>query len=298
VRSVAVVPIHARASVLGTVAIFTRTPRRFRADELALLQSIADQVGVALENARLYEAELRRAAELEQLNELKTEFVATVSHELRTPMTVVKTRFEALLRDWDRLANERRLEYLRVGWAGADRLRRLLENLLLVSGIEDKRIQVRLAPVALGPIVEEVVADLSNRQARQIDSTLPADLPPVRADRVRLGDVVSRLLENAIRYSAAPSAVTISAERRNGSVVLSVRDRGIGISPEDMPRLFQRFERIDRRIRSHTGTGLGLYISRRLVEGMGGQIWAESELGSGSSFHVRLAAENPAEVRA
>ena len=297
-RSLAVVPIHARASLLGTVAIFTRTPRRFRPDELALLQSIADQVGVALENVRLYAAEQRRAAELERLNRLKTEFVGTVSHELRTPMTVVKTSYDALLRDWDRLSNERRVEYLRIGRAGADRLRRLLENLLLVSGIEDDRVQLRLAPVALQPVVDEVVAELRRRQPRQIQAALPIDLPHVHADRARLGDVLSCLVENAARYSAAPSAITISAERRNGDVVLAVHDRGIGIAPEDMPRLFKRFERIDRTIRSHTGTGLGLYISRRLVEVMGGRIWAESELGAGSSFYVQLAAGNPAEVRA
>ena len=297
-RSLAVVPIHARASLLGTVAIFTRTPRRFRPDELALLQSIADQVGVALENVRLYAAEQRRAAELERVNRLKTEFVGTVSHELRTPMTVVKTSYDALLRDWDRLSNERRVEYLRIGRAGADRLRRLLENLLLVSGIEDDRVQLRPAPVALQPVVDEVVAELRRRQPRQIQAALPIDLPHVHADRARLGDVLSCLVENAARYSAAPSAITISAERRNGDVVLAVHDRGIGIAPEDMPRLFKRFERIDRTIRSHTGTGLGLYISRRLVEVMGGRIWAESELGAGSSFYVQLAAGNPAEVRA
>jgi signal transduction histidine kinase len=297
-RSLAVVPIHARTSLLGTVAIFTRTPRRFRADELALLQSIADQVGVALENARLYEAERLRAAELERLNQLKTEFVGTVSHELRTPMTVVKTTYDALLRDWDRLSNERRLGYLRLGRAGADRLRHLLENLLLVSGIEDNRLQLRLRPVALQPVVEEVVAELRRRQPRRIQAALPIDLPHVHADRARLGDVLSSLVENAVRYSAAPTAVTISAELRNGGVVLAVHDRGIGIAPEDMPRLFQRFERIDRTVRSHTGTGLGLYISRRLVEVMGGRIWAESELGAGSSFYVQLAAENSAEVRA
>jgi phosphoserine phosphatase RsbU/P len=297
-RSLAVLPIHARASLLGTVAIFTRTPRRFRAEELALLQAIADQVGVALENARLYEAERQRAADLERLNRLKTEFVATVSHELRTPMTVVKTSYEALLRDWERLPDERRLEYLRVGHAGADRLRRLLENLLLVSGIEDNRVQLRIGPVAVSPIVDEVVAELSHDRTRRIEAALPPDLPPVRADRVRLGDVLSSLVDNAIRYSEASTQVTVSAERRNGHVVLSVHDRGIGIAPEDMPRLFQRFERIDRRVRSQTGTGLGLYISRRLVEVMGGRIWAESELGAGSIFYVQLAAETPPEVRA
>jgi signal transduction histidine kinase len=297
-RSLAVVPIHARASLLGTVAIFTRRPRRFRADELALLQSIADQVGVALENARLYEAERRRAAELERMHQLKTEFVATVSHELRTPMTVVKTSYEALQRDWERLSDARRLEYVRVGRAGADRLKRLLENLLLVSGIEDNRIQLRLGPVAVTSVVDEVVAELGGRQSRPIEAALPSDLPPVRADRARLADVLSSLVENAIRYSEAPTPVTVSAERRNGHVVLAVHDRGIGIAPEDMPRLFQRFERIDRRVRSHTGTGLGLYISRRLVEVMGGRIWAESELGAGSSFYVQLAADSAAEVRA
>jgi len=147
-------------------------------------------------------------------------------------------------------------------------------------------------------VVGEVVDELSRRGERSIEAELPADLPPVRADRARLGDVITSLVENAIRYSAAPARVTVSAERRKCGVVVAVHDRGIGIAPEDMPRLFQRFERIDRTVRSQTGTGLGLYISRRLVEVMGGRIWAESELGTGSSFYVQLAAETLPEVRA
>jgi signal transduction histidine kinase len=290
-RSLAVVPIHARSGVLGTLAIFTRRRRRFRADDLGLLQAIADQLGVALENARLYEAEHHRVGELEQLNQLKTEFAATISHELRTPMTVVKTSFDALLRDWHSLSEERKLEYLQVGRSGADRLRRLLENLLLVSGIEDRRVHLRLGSVELGPVVEEVLGQARQRN-RSVETRLAADLPRVRADRTRLGDVLSSLVENALRYSSPPAPITVAAEPRDGAVVLIVRDRGIGIAPEDMPRLFKRFERIDRRVSSHTGTGLGLYISRRLVEVMGGRIWAESELGSGSSFFVQLTAAN------
>lgn len=289
VSSAAVVPIHARGRVIGTVAIFTRAPRDFRADDLALLQGIADQVGVALENARLLEAERRRSAELEILNQLKDEFAATVSHELRTPMTVVKTSLDALHRDWDRLSDERRREYLRVGRTGAERLRRLLESLLLVSGIENARVQLRLGAVDVAAVVADVIAEAAQGQPRVFATDLP-DALAVRADRARLGDVLGSLVENAVRYSSAPAPIMVAARRSGDRAILEVRDRGIGIAPEDMSRLFQRFERIDRTVRSHTGTGLGLYISRRLIEVMGGRIWATSEPGYGSSFFVELAA--------
>jgi signal transduction histidine kinase len=288
-RSVAVVPVHARTSLVATMATFNRSPRHFRADDLSLLQTIADQIGVALENARLYEAEQRRAAELERLNHLKADFVQMVSHELRTPMTVVKTAFDALTRDWSRLPEERRLEYVRVGHTGATRLKGLLENLLLVSAIEDGGVQIRLGAVSIGSVIEGVAREARGRQGRVVETELAPALPAVRADAARLTDVMSSLVENALRYSQAPSPVRISAAQRNGAVVLAVTDQGIGIAPHDMPRLFQRFERIDRTVRSHTGTGLGLYISRRLVEIMGGRIWAESAPGAGSSFYVELA---------
>lgn len=289
VSSAAVVPIHVRGRVIGTMATFTRAPRDFRADDLALLQGIADQVGVALENARLMEAERRRSAELEILNQLKDEFAATVSHELRTPMTVVRTSLDALHRDWERLTDERRREYLRVGRTGAERLRRLLESLLLVSGIENARLQLRLGAVDVAAVVAEVIAEAAQGQPRVFATDLP-DALAVRADRARLGDVLGSLVENAVRYSSAPAPIMVAARRSGDRAILEVRDHGIGIAPEDMSRLFQRFERIDRTIRSHTGTGLGLYISRRLIEVMGGRIWATSEPGSGSSFFVELAA--------
>lgn len=288
VRSVAVVPIEARTRLLGTLAIFTRHPRRFRAEDLDLLQTIADHVGIALDNARLYDAEVKRVAELRRLSQLQGDFAASVSHELRTPMTVVKTAFDALLREWDGLPEARRLEYLRVGQRGAERLRRLLEDLLLVSRIESCRLDLMLLPIDLSEVVPAAVNDVLDRFARQIVLDLPADLPRVRADRAQLSEILINLIENAARYSEPRTEIGLSATIEDGKVLLDVRDQGVGIAPDDMPRLFQRFERIDRTVSSQAGTGLGLYICKRLIEAMGGTISVVSELGVGSTFRVSL----------
>jgi signal transduction histidine kinase len=288
ILAAAVLPIHARASLLGTMTTFCRSTRRFRATDLELLQTIADQVGIALQNARLYEVEHARADEMEAAARLKNEFAATISHELRTPMTVVKTAFDGLLRNWATMPEERRLEYVRVGHAGAVRLKRLLENMLLVARIEERGVQLRVAPVKPAAVVSEAAAEVAARHGRPIDCRVPEHLPEVRADYGSLCEVFAHLLDNAARYSERDAPIGVDGRAEDRTVVICVSDRGCGIAPEDMPRLFQRFERADRRVRSDAGTGLGLYIARRLVETMNGEVWADSQPGVGSTFHVRL----------
>ena len=288
IAAAAVIPIHARDSLLGTLSTFCYRPRRFRAADLELLQTIADQVGIALENARLYADQRQRASEMEAVARLKNEFAATISHELRTPMTIVKTAFDGLAHKWATLTDERRLEYVRVGQIGAERLKRLLENMLLVARIEEQGAHLRVAPVSPRAVVAEAVAEVASRHAREIANRVGEGLPQVAADHGGLCEVLTHLLDNAARYSDRAAPIAIWALVAEGSVVLAVDDRGCGIAPEDMPRLFQRFERFDRTIRSDAGTGLGLYIARRLVESMHGAIWADSRPGEGSRFHVRL----------
>lgn len=288
IRSAAVLPIHARGRPLGTLSTLSYAPHRFGIDDLELLQTIADQVGIAIENARLYAAEHARAQQLAELARLKDEFAATISHELRTPMTVVKTAFDALVRNWETLSEPRRLEYVRAGRAGADRLKRLLENLLAVARIEESGASVRVAPLRLAPVVVEAVQEIVARHGRRVTAAVPDELPPVIADGVGLREVLVHLLDNAARYSDPPSAIELDGRPDDNSVVLAVRDRGVGIRREDLPRLFGRFERADRTVRSEAGIGLGLYIARRLVEAMNGSIWVDSEVGVGSTFYVRL----------
>jgi signal transduction histidine kinase len=288
ILAAAVIPIHARESLLGTMTTFCRRPRRFRAADLELLQIIADQVGVALENARLYAEQADRASEMEAVARLKNEFAATISHELRTPMTIVKTAFDGLVRNWRGLSEERRFEYVRVGQIGAERLKRLLENMLLVARIEEQGAHLRVAPVRAQAVVAEAIAEVASRHSREIDNGLPELLPDVAADQGALSEVFVHLLDNAARYSERDQPIGVGGRVDGRSVVIEVDDRGCGIAPEDMPRLFQRFERFDRRVRSDAGTGLGLYIARRLVESMHGAIWADSRPAVGSTFYVRL----------
>jgi signal transduction histidine kinase len=287
--SLALLPMVVKGKVVGVLNALSRRPRRFTEDDVRLLSTMAAEIGVAVENARLYEAECQRSATLEELSRLKTDFVLTVSHELRTPMAIVKASLDALWGNWEDVDEGRRRAYVAVGRQGANRLKRLLEDLLLVSRIETSAFAPRLEPVEVAPLVREIVGEvLAEHPKRLIDVSLPPNLPPALADRAALGEIVSNLLDNAIKYSAPEMPVSLTAEVVDHEVRVSVADRGIGIAPGDMGRLFQRFERIDPTVRSRPGTGLGLYICRQLAESMGGRIWAESVLAHGSTFTVGL----------
>jgi signal transduction histidine kinase len=148
--------------------------------------------------------------------------------------------------------------------------------------------------VELAPLVERVVGEVeASRPGRtiQVRSEIPEDLPPVAADRERVHQVLFNLLDNAVRFTPAGGEVTVAAQRENGSVHISVADTGVGIAPEHLPRLFERFYRVDpARSREDGGTGIGLAIARSVVEAHGGHIRAESQLGRGSTFTFDLPA--------
>jgi signal transduction histidine kinase len=228
--------------------------------------------------------------------------VLTISHELRTPLAIVKASLDALHLNWEATTEERRRNYVNVGRQGANRLKRLLENLLFVSRIETRAFSPRLDAVDLTALTTESAAGVqAGHPDRTVELALQPDLPFVLADRSALGEVITHLLENAFKYSPEGSSVVIggAASADGESVDFWVTDHGIGIAPEDMGRLFQRFERIDPTVRSNLGTGLGLYISRELIKSMGGRITAHSEIGLGTTFTVSLpAARAPREANA
>ena len=287
--SVALLPMVANGKVVGVLNALSRRPRRFTQDDVGLLAMVATEIGIAVENARLYEAERRCSLALEELNRLKTDFVLNISHELRTPMAIVKGSLDALQSNWHAIDESRRRTYVALGWQGAGRLKRLLEDLLLVSRIETSPLVSHLEAVELPPLVQQAVsAVLAEHPGRQVDVLLPADLPPVLADHAAVGRILLSLLDNAVKYSPADTPISLSGEVVGGEARVSVVDRGSGIAPEAMSRLFQRFERLDPTVRPNPGIGLGLYTCRQLAESMGGRVWVESVPRQGSTFTVAL----------
>jgi two-component system phosphate regulon sensor histidine kinase PhoR len=229
--------------------------------------------------------------DLRRLETLRRDFVANVSHELRTPITAVRSAAETLRGPaaGDPAAATHFLEMID---RNAERLQRLVEDLLDLSRIEAREYQLSLAATAVAPTVERTLALFRDRAAARevrLAAAVPADLPAVRADRRALEQVLTNLVDNATKYCSRGAAVTVAATPDATVVRLTVADTGPGIEARHLPRLFERFYRVDAgRSRELGGTGLGLAIVKHLAEAMGGSVAVDSEVGRGSTFTVTL----------
>jgi len=237
----------------------------------------------------------RMSQELGLLETSRRDLVANVSHELKTPITAIRAHLENLLDG----VEEPNPEVLEVMLAQSERLGRLVEQLLDLSKLESGEVPLRREEVSLGPLVTQVMSEIEVASAdRDVDvrSDLPDDLPPIEADPERVHQVIFNLVDNAVRFTPEGGEVRIGAHRHNGSVEVSVADTGVGIPPEALPRLFERFYRVDpaRAREDGGGTGIGLAIARSVVEAHGGTIRAESEPGRGSTFTFDLPVARPA----
>lgn len=231
-----------------------------------------------------------------QLEAMRRDFVANVSHELKTPLTVVRGYAETLL--GEEPAPAMRRSFLMSILANAGRMQRLVDDLLDLSRIESGAWTPRPEPVALGPLAAQVwteVARASRAEERAFTLDIPADAADVAADPQALRQVLSNVLENAARYTPAGGSVAVRARRQGGTVTIEVADTGPGIPGQHLPRIFERFYRVDAaRSREVGGTGLGLSIVKHLVEAHGGRVAAESRLGVGTTIRVTFPAAAPA----
>ena len=229
---------------------------------------------------------------LKQLENTRQDFVANVSHELRTPLSLIQGYIETLL-DGAKDNPEVAVKFLRSIERNTDRLRLLIEDLLVISELESGRIKPDLQPVRLRPVVQKVLDDFRAR-AEAGNQRLSNDAPDlvVRADPSRLEQVLSNLVDNAIKYGRPEGQVVVGAgPAEGGQVEIFVRDDGPGLPPESLERLFERFYRVDKaRSREQGGTGLGLSIVKHIVQSHGGRVWATSQLGQGATFFVSLPA--------
>ncbi|HSB70870.1 MAG TPA: HAMP domain-containing sensor histidine kinase [Candidatus Methylomirabilis sp.] len=248
-------------------------------------------VRAASRQLRRQSEELGRVEARRVVDKLTTEFVSIVSHELRTPLTALVGFTELLLTQ--PVDEAERREWTENMHAAAKRLTKMVEDLLDVSRIEDGRIELKPQPVDVKAAVNLVLADFRvHTPAHRLEQRCGEAIPPVLADPDKLTQILTNLTSNAIKYSPQGGAITISVTAADGTVRVSVADQGLGLARDELPRLFERFHRVqDETRRQIPGTGLGLYITRRLVELQDGRIWADSAgPGKGSTFHVELPA--------
>ncbi|HZD73653.1 MAG TPA: ATP-binding protein [Actinomycetota bacterium] len=222
----------------------------------------------------------------------RAELISTLAHELRSPLTSVKGFTSTLLHRWDRFPDDQKRFMLATVNADADRVTRLLNELLDVSRIEAGRLELRRRPIEVRRLALDIIARFQlDPDGHTFEISFPDGFPEVYADADKVAQVLTNLVENAVKYSEG-GRVTVSGEAADGSVEIAVRDEGIGIPADQIPLIFTKFYRRGGG-GSPSGTGLGLYIARGLVEAHGGRIWARSEPGRGTEVRFRLPLSGP-----
>ncbi len=291
--SLLVLPLRTRREILGALVVAANTAERAMTDEnLPLAEMLAERASLAIDNAKLFTEQVEARRKVEDLSRLKDEFLSIASHELRTPVTSIKGYTQlakTLIRENDLTTSE---EYLDIALDQIDRMSRLILELLDVSRIETGRLEIRREPIEWSLFVREVVERHHTAVTeRRFHLKLPDDTMIVTGDRDRLQQVLGNLLENAVKYSPEGSEIFVGVDHRDSDVVTSVCDRGIGIPADELTMVFERFHR-GRQVSStnYGGLGLGLYITRQIVERHNGAIWVESKEGVGTTFSFSLPA--------
>ena len=237
-------------------------------------------------------AVLHDITEQKKLDSSRREFVANVSHELRTPLTNVKGYTETLLDAGDELDGETRRNFLQVIYNESDRMTHIVKDLLTLSQLDQGKMDMEMSPIPVKLIVQNIASAMlieARGQGLTLETKLEEPLPLILADRNRMEQVIANIVSNAIKYNRPGGTVTLSAFSQEDKVVIKVQDTGIGIPQEDIPRLFERFYRVDKaRSRERGGTGLGLAIAKEIVEQHQGTIGVESQLDAGTTVTITL----------
>jgi PAS domain S-box-containing protein len=292
-RAEMAVPMIVGDQLIGVLDVQSETVNRFDEEDVRIQTALADQIAVAVQNARLYQQQVKTAEEARKLDRLKNEFLASMSHELRTPLNSIIGYAEVMLDGVDGELPDEAMEDVQAIYDSGKHLLSMINDILDLAKIEAERLELDRAALPLAVVVDEVqraTAILVKDKPVEIKVELPAELPSIYADHVRLRQILNNLVSNAVKFTSE-GYVRITAQHvpDERAVMVSVEDTGIGIAPEHVEVVFERFRQVDgSSSRRAGGTGLGLNITKRLVEMHGGRIWVESELGKGSKFSFTM----------
>ena len=290
-------PMFLEREFVGTVSVYFHEVRAFDPTLMQVLQILANQAAVALDNARRFQRErqtiemLQRAnLELQEADRMKSEFLTNMSHELRTPLNAI-IGFSEIIRTTPELSPEERNEFAETIHTSGRQLLTLINDILDLTHIQAGRLELHPAPCLVAEAVDAALSE-NAAAATQKELTVTSQIDrtvQVVFDARSLRHIVHNLVNNAVKFTAHHGRVTISAMETPTGTVVEVADTGIGIKPEDQPRLFEEFRQVDGSTsRGYEGIGLGLALSKRLVELQGGQIWVESAPGRGSAFRFLI----------
>jgi len=297
-RTMLGVPLLRRGSMIGALEVTRSTVRPFTDQQIELATNFADQAVIAIENVRLFDEIQDKSRQLAEASKHKSQFLANMSHELRTPLNAIIGVTEMLHEDARDLKREYELEPLERVLRAAKHLLALINGILDLSKIEAGKMDIHIDSFAIAPLIEDVVQTIGMMAAKngnEVVVNCAADIGTMRSDQTRIRQTLLNLASNANKFTER-GTVTIGAKRviEEGRewVTIAVTDTGIGLTPEQMGKLFQDFVQADTSTtRKYGGTGLGLAISRRFCQMMGGDIMIASEPGRGSTFTIRLPTE-------
>ena len=230
------------------------------------------------------------------MSTIQDEFIATVSHELRTPLTSIRGFSQTLLASWDKIDDENKKKFIKIIEDQSNRLIHLVENVLSVSKM-NAGCEV-LKKVDVNDVIKRIIPMFTEQyKTRKFVQKLNSNLPPARLDEDKFQQILTNLIDNAAKYSTDGKTVTISTELVENFVEIKITDEGVGIKKEDFDKVFKKFSRLENHLTSTTqGNGLGLYITKQLVENMGGQISFTSEINKGTIFRLLMPVYNQEEV--
>ncbi|MGD9100283.1 MAG: ATP-binding protein, partial [Anaerolineae bacterium] len=256
---------------------------------------VADLIALAIENTLLAQ-ELQDTQALSEANRLKAELISTLAHEMRTPLTSIKGYSTALLMEDVSFDPQSQAEFLQIIDQECDVLQDLIHDLLESSIIDAGLLRIEPQPVRLPRLAQAVVNDVARRTDKHRLVLDFQDFPIVDADPQRIAQVLRNLLDNAVKYSPDGGIIVVRGEVNGDEVVVSVADQGVGLTPEDLNRLFEKFFRVESGLVRHViGSGLGLPICHTIVESHGGRIWAESTVGEGTTLYFTLPLAGPSQ---
>jgi signal transduction histidine kinase/ActR/RegA family two-component response regulator len=295
-RSLVVVPMLHESGIVGALVVRRRTPGDFPEETRDLLEAFASQSALAIIHARLFRELESKTAELEVASRHKSEFLASMSHELRTPLNAVIGFSEVLLERMFGELNDRQEEYLRDIWSSGKHLLELLNEILDLSKVEAGHMILESTEFSLQEALEHslaLVRERANRHGIALHLDVAPDVGQVQADELRVKQVIVNLLSNAVKFTPDGGRVDVRARADPSEVLVTVSDTGVGVAAEDRERIFDAFQQGGRTAPPTEGTGLGLTLSKRIVELHGGRIWVDSKVGVGSTFGFAIPAGAP-----
>jgi signal transduction histidine kinase len=295
VRALLSTLIYVGERLVGTLSFASETPYTFNADEIRLIRNVSEVAALAIERARLYDEQVALVEQLREVDRMKSQFLASMSHELRTPMNAILNFTDFVAKGIFGPVNNEQIDALNKAIESGKHLLSLINDVLDVAKIQAGVMQLFIEPdcdilseiESVTTIIRPALQDKPVELIQDIDRVLPR-LP---IDRRRTRQVLLNLLANAVKFTHQGS-ITLSVKNRDAELLIAVIDTGPGIDPKDQTTIFEPFRQSEVGLRQGSGTGLGLYISRQLIEAHGGKLWVESELGDGAAFYLTLPVRN------